>query len=243
MSVKLLSHTPDAENIIAKAAKLCYSASTIDELMERVNSQETGTFIKKLISMGHDSPLEHVTFSFGVEGISRVTSHQLVRHRIASYSQQSQRYVNLANTFDYIVPKSIQGSRPAYEEYTRLMEVVHKIYVALLEVGIPAEDARYILPNATETKILITMNARTLLHFFQKRCCNRAQWEIRQMAFDMLVEVKNVAPLLFRNAGPRCVAGSCGEGSFSCGKMKEVRAKYEALDEEETIGQNLDITA
>ncbi|MEE9356208.1 MAG: FAD-dependent thymidylate synthase [Methylococcaceae bacterium] len=242
MSVKLLSHTPDAENIIAKAAKLCYSDSTISELIERVNSQETGAFIEKLIGMGHDSPLEHVSFNFGVEGISRVTSHQLVRHRIASYSQQSQRYVKLNKTFDYIIPESIQGNRPAFEEYTRLMEVVHKIYVALLDVDIPAEDARYILPNATETKIFITMNARTLLHFFQKRCCNRAQWEIRQMALEMLIEVKKVAPLLFHDAGPQCVAGTCGEGKMSCFKMGEVRDKYEALNEPEEVGTNLDVT-
>jgi thymidylate synthase (FAD) len=242
MSVKLLSYTPDPEQQIARAAKLCYSASTIEELFKKVDAREAGSFVKKLINMGHDSPLEHVNFSFGVEGISRVTSHQLVRHRIASYSQQSQRYVNLAKTFDYIVPKSIQGNRPAFEEFTRLMEVVHKIYVALLDNDIPAEDARYILPNATETKIFITMNARTLLHFFEKRCCNRAQWEIRQMAFDMLIAVKNVAPLLFMGAGPGCVSGSCGEGAFSCGKIAEVRALYDGLDEIETVGTELDVT-
>ena len=242
MLVKLLSHTPDAESHIARAAKLCYSASTIEELYKKVDTLEAGQFVKKLISMGHDSPLEHVNFSFGVEGISRVTSHQLVRHRIASYSQQSQRYVKLDKTFDYIVPESIQGNRPAYEEYTRLMEVVHKIYVALLDVDIPAEDARYVLPNATETKIFITMNARTLLHFFNKRCCNRAQWEIRKMAFQMLLAVKDVAPLLFMGAGPQCVAGSCGEGAFSCGRITEVRAKYDGLDDEgTTLGTQLDV--
>jgi len=236
MNVKLLNHTPDAEIQIARVAKLCYSASTIEELFKKIDARECGVFVKKLISMGHDSLLEHVNFSFGVEGISRVTSHQLVRHRLASYSQQSQRYVNLSNTFDYIVPKSIQGNRPAYEEYTRLMEVVHKIYKALLNNEIPAEDARYILPNATETKVFITMNARTLLHFFKVRCCNRAQHEIRNMAYLMLLEVKNVAPLLFRGAGPGCVDGECSEGSFTCGKAKEVRAKYEALDEDEVVG-------
>jgi thymidylate synthase (FAD) len=243
MLIKLLSHTPDAEAHIARAAKLCYSASTIEGLLKKIDSKEAGQFVGKLISMGHDSPLEHVNFSFGVEGISRVTSHQLVRHRIASYSQQSQRYVKLDKTFDYIVPESIQGNRPAYEEFTRLMEVVHKIYVALLDVDIPAEDARYVLPNATETKIFITMNARTLLHFFNKRCCNRAQWEIRDMALEMLIEVKRVAPLLFHDAGPGCVAGMCGEGKFTCGKSKEVREKYEALNEDEEVGKNLDVTA
>ncbi len=123
------------------------------------------------------------------------------------------------------------------------MEATHKIYKALLEVDIPAEDARYVLPNATETKIFITMNARTLLHFFNKRCCNRAQWEIRNMAFDMLLRVKEVAPLLFKGAGPGCVSGECGEGKMSCGKSKEVRARYIALDESEVIGTQLDKTA
>ncbi|RLC37572.1 FAD-dependent thymidylate synthase [Candidatus Falkowbacteria bacterium] len=243
MEVKLLSHTPDVEAHVARAAKLCYSDSTIEELIKREDVKEAGAFIQKLISMGHDSPLEHVSFSFGVEGISRVTSHQLVRHRIASYSQQSQRYVNLADTFDYIVPKSIQGNRPAYEEYTRLMEVTHEIYKALLDNDIPAEDARYVLPNATETKIMITMNARALLHFFKVRGCNRAQHEIRNMAYLMLLECKDVAPLLFKGAGPGCVSGECGEGKMSCGEAKEVRAKYEALDESEVVGTQLDETA
>ncbi len=242
MKVKLLNHAPDPEQQVARAAKLCYSASSIEELCKKVSESESGQFIKKLVSMGHDSPLEHITFSFGIEGISRVTSHQLVRHRIASYSQQSQRYVKLNKTFDYIIPKSIQGNRPAFEEFTRLMEVVHNIYAALLSEDIPAEDARYILPNATETKILVTMNARTLRHFFNKRCCNRAQWEIRNMAYKMLIEVKAVAPSLFKGAGPGCVSGECGEGSFSCGKAKEVRAQYMAMDESEIVGTQLDVT-
>ncbi len=243
MKVKLLSHTPDAEQQIARAAKLCYSESSIEDLYKKIGTLEAISFVKKLIDMGHDSPLEHVSFSFGIEGISRVTSHQLVRHRLASYSQQSQRYVKLNATFDYIVPYSIQGNRPAYEEFTRLMKLVHKTYVALLDTDIPAEDARYILPNATETKIYTTMNARTLLHFFNKRCCTRAQWEIRRMALSMLIEVKNVAPSLFKGAGPGCVAGECGEGSFSCGKAKDVRAQYEALDEAEMVGTKLDVKA
>ena len=240
ISVKLLSHTPDVEQQIARAAKLCYSDSTINDLSKKIDSLACGQFVKKLIDMEHESPLEHVNFSFGIEGVSRVTSHQLVRHRIASYSQQSQRYVTLDKTFNYIIPDSIQGDRSSHEEYVRLVEVIYKIYVALLDNGILAEDARYILPNATETKIILTMNARTLLHFFSVRCCNRAQWEIRNMAYEMLLAVKPVAPLLFKGAGPDCVTGECGEGKMSCGKFKEVRAKYMALNEDEVMGTQVD---
>jgi thymidylate synthase (FAD) len=240
MKVLLLEYTDRAEELVAKAAKLCYSDSSIDDLIDRVDKQDVGAFIAKLMGMGHDSPVEHVTFTFGVEGVSRVLSHQLVRHRIASYSQQSQRYVKLDKTFDYIVPKSIEASRPAYEEYIRLMEVVHNIYKALLDDGVPAEDARYVLPNATETKVIVTMNARTLLHFFNVRCCNRAQWEIRAMAEEMLIEAKKVAPRLFKGSGPSCVGGICREGRMACGKMAEVQAKYVKMDDK--IGISLDVT-
>lgn len=229
MKVLLLNHTENCEELIAKAAKLCYSASSIDDLLERIENESQEAFIKKLMGMGHDSPLEHVSFNFGVEGVSRVLTHQLVRHRIASYSQQSQRYVTLDKTFDYIEPDSIKASQQAHEEYLRLMEVIHKIYKAFLEIGIPPEDARYVLPNATETKIFITMNARTLLHFFSKRCCNRAQWEIRKMAIKMLMAVKRVAPLLFEGSGPACVKGDCGEGKMSCDSGEIVRGFFEKL--------------
>ncbi len=229
MKVLLLEHTPDAEALIAKAAKLCYSDSNIDDLIERVDDGNIDHFIKKLVSIGHHSVLEHVSFNFAVEGVSRVLSHQLVRHRIASYSQQSQRYVKLDNSFKFIIPESIEGSRPAYEEFVRLMEVTHRIYKALLDDGIPAEDARYVLPNATETKIVITMNARTLLHFFKVRCCNRAQWEIREMAIEMLRLAKKTAPLVFEDSGPSCVAGTCQEGKMSCKQPETVREFFTTL--------------
>jgi thymidylate synthase (FAD) len=229
LSVKLLRHTPDPEGLVAQAAKLCYSASTIDDLAARVENHDQKAFIKKLMDMGHDSPLEHISFTFGVEGVSRVLSHQLVRHRIAQYSQQSQRYVKLDKTFQYIIPPSIYGNRPAYEEYIRLMEVVHRIYVALEDAGIPVEDARYVLPNATETKIMLTMNARVLLHVFSVRGCNRAQWEIREMVMMMLIECKKIAPTIFTDAGPACILGECGEGKMTCGKQTEVQDRFEAL--------------
>jgi thymidylate synthase (FAD) len=229
MKVKLLNFTPDCEQIIAKAAKLCYSSSSIDDLEARVDGQDIAGFIEKLMGMGHDSPLEHVCFTFAVEGVSRVLTHQLVRHRIASYSQQSQRYVRLDNTFEFIIPPSIEKVLDASNEYYRLIEVIHKIYKALLGAGIPAEDARYILPNATETKIIFTMNARVLLHFFKVRCCNRAQWEIRGMAQQMLMECKKVAPLVFKHAGPGCINHRCPEGEMSCGKQDEVRELFRSL--------------
>ncbi len=229
MDVKLLNYTQDCQEMVAKAAKLCYSASTIDDLIDRVDNTDVSQFVKKLIDIGHHSVFEHISFSFGIEGVSRVLSHQLVRHRIASYSQQSQRYVRLDNTFSFIVPESIEGSRPAYEEFCNLMKLTHKIYKALLDDGIPAEDARYILPNATETKIFVTMNARSLLHFFEVRCCNRAQWEIRELATRMLIAVRAVAPTIFKGSGPGCVIDVCGEGKMSCGKSVDVKEKFEAF--------------
>ncbi len=229
MKVLLLNYTAGCEEIIAKAAKLCYSASKIEDLINRVENQNIEMFIKKLVSIGHHSVLEHVSFSFGVEGVSRVLTHQLVRHRIASYSQQSQRYVELDKTFEFITPDTIKNNEHAHTEYQRLMEVIHRIYKAMLASGIPAEDARYILPNGTETKIFITMNARVLLHFFKVRCCNRAQWEIRAMATEMLKKVKAVAPLVFAYSGPNCVFGGCEEGTMACGKSVEVREKFQSL--------------
>jgi thymidylate synthase (FAD) len=232
MKVLLVDSTPDCEHLIAKAAKLCYSASRVEDLIDRIDKQNQEKFIKKIVSIGHHSVLEHMKFSYVVEGVSRVLSHQLVRHRIASFSQQSQRYVTLDKTFDYITPLSIERHEAAYQEYTRLMEVIHKIYMAMVDSGIPAEDARYVLPNATETKVFITMNARELLHFFKVRCCNRAQWEIRNMAIEMLRQAKQVAPLVFDRKGPGCIQGPCGEGNMACGKMEEVREKFLALGRE-----------
>ncbi len=229
MEVKLLSYNKDCQELVAKAAKLCYSASSINDLADKVDGMDVTNFVKRIVRTGHHSVLEHINFSFGIEGVSRVLSHQLVRHRLASYSQQSQRYVKLDKTFDYVIPESVEDDRGVYEIYRGAMGFAHRAYLELLDAGVPPEDARYVLPNATETKIFVTMNARTLLHFFEVRCCNRAQWEIRDLATRMLIAVKAVAPIIFKGAGPGCVIGSCGEGDMSCGEHTEVREKFEAL--------------
>jgi len=246
MNVELIAYTPDPERIVASAAKLCYSSSGVCEIKENLSNESTEKFIKNLLAMGHTSPIEHVSFTFAIEGISRVLSHQLVRHRLASYSQQSQRYVAL-NQFEYIIPPSIEKNEKAKMIFEQTMESDQKAYDDLVNILKPRlydeeiksgktekaavreaekraiEDARFVFPNACETKIVVTMNARSLYNFFEHRCCNRAQWEIRALAFDMLKLVKEVAPTLFSNAGPACVDGGCPEGKMSCGKMNEVR--------------------
>lgn len=219
MKVKLIKYTPEPERAVAMSARLCYSAVGAEELEQSMSEAQVDKLIKKLSDMGHLSTFEHVSFTFAIEGISRVLTHQLVRHRIASYSQQSQRYV-AEHGFEYIVPPTIADKPEAKMKYDALMRQVQQIYDELLELGVHQEDARYILANATETKIVVTMNARSLLHFFEKRCCQRAQWEIRNLANAMLAEVQAVAPRLFVKAGPACVAaGYCPEGPMSCGRL------------------------
>lgn len=217
MKVTLITHTPEPEKVIASAAKLCYSPSDIESLMNGLTTEKIEAFIKKLMDLGHQSPLEHCSFTFGIEGVSRALSHQLVRHRIASYSQKSQRYVN-EGQFEYIIPPKIIENRADKNVYENFMKYAQETYDYFIRNGIPAEDARFVLPNACETKIIVTMNIRTLLHFFEERCCNRAQWEIRYMAYAMLRICKEVAPNLFAKAGASCVRGKCKEGKMSCGK-------------------------
>lgn len=230
MNVTLIEHTPNPERTVALAARLCYSPTSIDDLREKLAAADVESFLDKIMSLGHHSVLEHVSFTFGIEGISRVTTHQLVRHRIASFSQQSQRYVSHKEEFTSIMPDTIADNSEARQIFAFMSETVHKAYAQLIEMGIPAEDARYILPNATETKIIMTMNARELLHFFALRCCQRAQWEIREMSVEMLRLVKRIAPVIFRAAGPGCVGGPCPEGKFCCGQSAEVREFYKNLE-------------
>lgn len=228
MNVKILSYTQNIHDVIAGAGKLCYSKVGVDDILKKSTDADNERFIKMLADMGHHSPLEHVSFTFAVEGVSRALTHQLVRHRIASYSQQSQRYVNLEGTFEYITPPSLRDS----DKYKDIMESLHKSYIELtkeleqeyIDKGMSKrgankkaiEDARYVLPNACETKIVFTMNVRTLLHFFEKRCCTRAQWEIRKMANEMLKQCREISPILFDNAGATCKRGYCLEGDMSC---------------------------
>lgn len=229
MKVALLQHTPEPELTIALAARLCYSSADIEALKEKLSGADVKKFLDKIMSLGHQSVLEHASFTFGVDGISRVTSHQLVRHRVASFSQQSQRYVSHKERFAVVTPDSIAGNPEHLKLFEAQVAAVHAAYAALVEAGVPAEDARYLLPNATETKIIITMNARELLHFFAVRCCERAQWEIRAMAIEMLRLVKPVAPTVFEKAGPGCLGGPCPEGAMCCGRMAEVREYFRGM--------------
>ncbi len=237
LNVVLLAFTPDAEKTVAAAAKLCYSASDIGAIREKVSEKDQKPFIGKLVDSGHLSPIEHASFTFAIEGISRACSHQLVRHRLASYSQQSQRYVSMAEGFGYIVPPSIAEDPPLKEQFEFFMDGIQEFYNRLIEAlnarGIEGEaayeDARFVLPNAAETKIIVTMNGRELLHFFAQRCCRRAQWEIRAMATEMLKAAKKAAPTIFAEAGPPCVGGACPEGVYSCGSADEVRRQFRAL--------------
>jgi thymidylate synthase (FAD) len=230
MNVTLIEHTPNPERTVALAARLCYSPTSIDDLRKKLAAADIESFLDKIMSLGHHSVLEHASFTFGIEGISRVTTHQLVRHRIASFSQQSQRYVSHKEEFTSIMPDTIAENSEARQIFAFMSETVHKAYAQLIEMGIPAEDARYILPNATETKIIMTMNARELLHFFALRCCQRAQWEIREMSVEMLRLVKKIAPIIFRQAGPGCVGGPCPEGKFCCARTAEIREFYKNLE-------------
>ncbi|APH17724.1 FAD-dependent thymidylate synthase [Clostridium botulinum] len=241
MKVKLLEYTPNAEKLIASAAKLCYSSSGIEDLQNNLDKEKVDKFLNMLMSYGHESPIEHVSFTFGIEGVSRSLTHQLVRHRIGSYSQQSQRYVRL-DQFEYVIPPSVEKDEEAKKIYIEAMKNCQKSYDDIASIlkekyinnglrDIDAEkkaieDARYVFPNACTSKIIVTMNARSLMNFFRHRCCNRAQWEIRELAEIMLFEVKDVAPTLFKYCGPGCVNGPCPEGKMSCGKIKEVREKY-----------------
>lgn len=253
MKVKIIQHTPEPEKLVASAAKLCYSPVGVENIMDGLDEEKVDKFLSMLMDLGHESPVEHVVFTFGVEGVSRVLTHQLVRHRVGcSYSQQSQRYVRLEQ-FEYIMPPEIERIPAAKERFIKAMEEDQRAYSELAELlreehlkkylsegktekqakmmaeKTAIEDARYVFPNACETKIVFTMSARALMNFFRQRCCNRAQWEIREMAEEMLRQVKGVAPILFKNAGPGCVADKCPEGTMSCGKMSEMKEKYKNL--------------
>lgn len=215
MEVELISHSPNPEALVARAASLCYS-----KIDKEPDKEKIKPFIEKLLKSGHTSVFEHIVFTFRIANVSRVLSHQLVRHRLASYSQQSQRYVFFDKAL-YIIPESIK-EKGLNREFSKKIEEMVDFYHNLVKQGIPKEDARYILPSSFTTRLIMTMNARELLHFFKLRCCNRAQWEIREMADKMLSIVKNIAPNVFLNAGPPCVIGACPEGELSCGKPRKM---------------------
>ena len=213
MRVKILSKTENPERVIALAARQCYFKGSVLALEEDpawvdvMDSEEVEKLIKRLLTNGHLSPFEHASITFAVEGISRACSHQLVRHRLASYSQQSQRYVKMNKEPDWVIPPSISPGSPDYDVYHKYRHglwCAWNAYREMVRDGCPPEDARYLLPNATPTNIVMTMNFRELLHFFEERCCKRAQWEIRNLANEMLSLSKSLAPTIFADAGARC---------------------------------------
>jgi thymidylate synthase (FAD) len=216
VKVVLLNYTKNPDKVCAAAAQSCYSDKGASELFDSTTDEKAKKMIKKVVGMGHLSVVEHAYFTFSVEGVSRSLTHQLVRHRIASYSQQSQRYVSMGKA-EYVLPPSIAGDPESKRLYKKTMDDAWKAYNELAK-KVPKEDARYVLPNACDTNITVTMNARELWHFFSLRCCRRAQWEIRMMAWKMLAEARKAAPILFDNAGPGCFRGPCPEGEYACGK-------------------------
>ncbi len=217
MDVTLLYHTPDPERAVATAARLCYAPVGGKELMEGLTEERIRKVLSTIMASGHFSTLEHASYTFSVEGVSRALTHQLVRHRLASFNQQSQRYVRFKDEPSFVTPESVSANPEALARFDAAMDAAWEAYAALAEMGVPAEDARYVLPNACESKIVVTMNIRELLHFFSLRCCNRAQWEIRELAWKMLELVRPTAPFIFMDAGPGCVRGACPEGKMTCG--------------------------
>ena len=216
MKVTLLACTQNADAICAAAGNSCYSESSSADIVDNIDSDKV---LSRIVGMGHHSVIEHAVFTFSVEGVSRALTHQLVRHRVASYSQQSQRYVSL-DSASYVTPHTVEDNLEASKVFDETMDAIWDAYRRLEEIGIPPEDARYLLPNGCTTNITITMNARELLHFFSLRCCNRAQWEIREMADRMLEICREQSPVIFREAGPPCIRGPCPEGKKSCGKPR-----------------------
>ena len=226
LAVTLLAHTPDPDRAVAAAGRLCYAPVSAAELTETMSDDDVARLVRGLVASGHHSALEHASFTFAVDGVSRACTHQLVRHRVASYNQQSQRYVNFSHGDAFVVPPSVAANHEAEEVFVRAMSHAREAYDQLVELGMAEgrsresaqEDARFVLPNAAESKIVVTMNARELRHFFAVRCCNRAQWEIRALAWELRGIVKQVAPALFFKTGPGCLYGTCPEGKMTCGR-------------------------
>ena len=242
--VILLAHTPNPEHTVAAAAKLCYSSSDITGLTDSLTDEKAAAFVEMLSEIGHESPIEHASFTFGIEGVSRSLLAQITRHRMASFSVKSQRYVR-EGSFGYVTPPEIAADPEAKKLYDEIMAEDQRKYDRLAEIlkekhiktfmaegkdektatrlaeKKAIEDARFVLPNSCETQMVMTMNARSLKNFFRIRCCNRAQWEIRKLADEMLCQVRMICPNLFYLAGPACVRGKCPEGAMSCGHPRK----------------------
>jgi thymidylate synthase (FAD) len=232
LRVKLLRFTADAERLCGAAASTSTSSGSPSEIFEKMDVEKAKQIIRRVTGYGHISVIEHASFTFSIEGVSRAMTHQLVRHRIASYTQQSQRYVTYDALEKFVTPPSIANNLEAKRDFDETLEKIAETYQKLLKMGVPKEDARFILPNAAKTNIIVTMNARELRHFFNLRCCARSQWEIREVAIEMLRQVKKAAPALFENAGPSCVElGYCPEGKMKppeC-NIEEIRKQFKNL--------------
>ncbi|MEM2147890.1 MAG: FAD-dependent thymidylate synthase [Candidatus Bathyarchaeia archaeon] len=232
MKVKLLRYTADPELLCGAAALTSTKSGNPSDIFESINLEKARQTVKRVTGYGHASVIEHASFTFSIEEVSRAMTHQLVRHRIASYTQQSQRYVTYDTLKQYVIPPSINDNSEAKKIFDKALESVSEAYNKLLQAGVPKEDARYILPNAAKTNIVVTMNARELRHFFNLRCCARSQWELREVAIEMLRQVKKIAPSLFENAGPTCVElGYCPEGKMKppeC-SIDEIRKRFQNL--------------
>jgi thymidylate synthase (FAD) len=225
MKVRLLSYTKDPEQMVAAAIRQCYAQIGSAELKRKIDKETRQRLIKQVLASGHTSTLEHASFTFGIEGISRISEIQLIRHRIGcSYSIQSGRYVKRGEA-KFVIPLAIQNDKKILPRYRKILKEVQSLYNEMTDKGIKAEDARYLQPQSIQTKIVVTMNARALLHFFELRCCKRAQWEIQELANLMLTEVRKIAPIIFEKAGASCITtGICWEGEkMSCGLYKKIK--------------------
>lgn len=219
MKVNLMQYTPEADELAFFSARRCYSGKSYDDLESEVynkDKEDMSIFLQEMVAIGHHSIFEHASFTFHIEGASRITEQQLTRHRLASYSIQSSRYTSRGN-FQTVIPDTVIESDEA-ESYKKGINAVNSLYDSLIEAGVSREDARYFLPQGMATNMVVTMNARQLLHFFKLRLCRRSQWEIQDLANQMYKLAYSVAPAIFENAGPSCVIGSCDEGSMSCGE-------------------------
>ncbi len=218
MQVTLLYHTQEPERAVATAARLCYAPVGAAELIESMSEERTAKVLKTIMGSGHYSALEHASYTFAIDGVSRALTHQLVRHRVASFNQQSQRYVTFKGEPEIVVPESVSSEPELNAIFNTAIDTAYNAYQQLIDAGVPAEDARYVLPNACASKIVVTMNIRELLHFFELRCCRRAQWEIQELGHKMLELVLPTAPYIFMDAGAPCRRGSCPEGTMTCGE-------------------------
>jgi len=232
LKVKLLRHTADAELLCGAAASTSTTRGTPSNLLSKLDAEKAKELIRRVTGYGHGSVIEHASFTFSIEGVSRAMTHQLVRHRIASYTQQSQRYVTYDTLESYVTPPSIAENTEAKKLLDTTLKKISETYRKLIELKIPKEDARFILPNAAKTNIMVTMNARELRHFFNLRCCARAQWEMREVAVEMLKQARRAAPALFEDCGPTCVElGYCSEGKMKppeC-NVEDIKKRFRSL--------------